>query len=75
VRRIPPCAKCRPILPPFRDRPAGLIAALRAEREAAQVVIGYYHSHPSGDPAPSATDMAPWPRMTAASGQLLPETR
>lgn len=59
VRRIQPCANhAADPATSFEIDPAELIAALRAEREGREVVIGYYHSHPSGDPAPSATDMA-----------------
>lgn len=42
----------------FEIDPAALIAALRLEREGGAAVIGYWHSHPSGAPAPSATDQA-----------------
>lgn len=42
----------------FEIDPAALIAALRAEREGGDRVAGYWHSHPSGDARPSATDAA-----------------
>lgn len=50
----------------FEIDPAALIAALRAERGGGDKVIGYWHSHPSGDATPSATDAA----MAAADGKL-----
>lgn len=40
----------------FEIDPAALIAAHRAARTGGLPVIGYYHSHPSGHPVPSATD-------------------
>ncbi len=40
----------------FEIDPATLIAALRAERDGGEQVIGYWHSHPSGDARPSTTD-------------------
>ncbi|MFD1788830.1 M67 family metallopeptidase [Sphingomonas floccifaciens] len=42
----------------FEIDPAALIAAYRAERGGGARIIGCYHSHPSGDPAPSRTDAA-----------------
>lgn len=42
----------------FEIDPAALIAAHRAEREGGPELIGYYHSHPTGLPEPSATDRA-----------------
>lgn len=42
----------------FEIDPAALIAALRAEREGGDRVVGYWHSHPGGDVRPSATDAA-----------------
>ena len=42
----------------FEIDPAALIAAHRAARAGGAEVLGYYHSHPTGDPAPSATDRA-----------------
>ncbi len=35
-----------------------LFAAIRAERAGGVKLIGYYHSHPTGSAAPSATDLA-----------------
>ena len=40
----------------FEIDPAALIAAHRAARAGGLPVVGYYHSHPSGHPVPSATD-------------------
>ncbi|WP_343519354.1 M67 family metallopeptidase [Sphingomonas sp.] len=50
----------------FEIDPAALIAALRAERHRGPRLLGYWHSHPSGDAAPSATDAA----MAAPDGKL-----
>lgn len=41
----------------FEIDPAALIAAHRAARSGGgPAVLGYYHSHPTGHPVPSATD-------------------
>lgn len=40
----------------FEIEPAALIAAHRSARSGGLPVIGYYHSHPTGHPVPSATD-------------------
>lgn len=50
----------------FELDPAALFAALRAERAGGGRVIGYYHSHPSGDAMPSAEDA----RAAAPDGKL-----
>jgi proteasome lid subunit RPN8/RPN11 len=42
----------------FEIDPQALIDAHRAARGGGAEVIGYYHSHPLGPPAPSATDRA-----------------
>ena len=42
----------------FEIDPQALIDAHRAARAAGPAVIGYYHSHPHGPAAPSATDRA-----------------
>jgi proteasome lid subunit RPN8/RPN11 len=42
----------------FEIDPQALIDAHRAERGGGPQLIGYYHSHPSGPPEPSATDRA-----------------
>ena len=48
----------------FEIDPHALIAAHKAARGAGPQVIGYYHSHPTGDPTPS-----PAPRMTGGFGR------
>lgn len=40
----------------FEIDPAALIAAHRAARAGGPEVIGYFHSHPTGHPRPSAVD-------------------
>jgi proteasome lid subunit RPN8/RPN11 len=40
----------------FEIDPAALFAAHRAARAGGPELLGYYHSHPSGHPRPSATD-------------------
>jgi desampylase len=40
----------------FEIDPAALFAAHRAARSGGPAVLGYYHSHPTGHPVPSATD-------------------
>ena len=40
----------------FEIDPVALIAAHRTARAGGPELIGYYHSHPSGHPRPSATD-------------------
>lgn len=50
----------------FEIDPAALFAALRAERAGGPALAGYWHSHPSGDARPSATDAA----MAAPDGRL-----
>jgi proteasome lid subunit RPN8/RPN11 len=40
----------------FEIDPAALFAAHREARGGGSELIGYYHSHPSGHPRPSATD-------------------
>ncbi|MBT2188900.1 M67 family metallopeptidase [Sphingobium nicotianae] len=42
----------------FEIDPAVLIAAHRAARTGGPAIIGHYHSHPTGDSLPSATDAA-----------------
>jgi proteasome lid subunit RPN8/RPN11 len=42
----------------FEIDPAALFAAHRAARTGGPELIGYYHSHPTGHPLPSATDCA-----------------
>lgn len=50
----------------FEIDPAALIAAVRAARTGGEPVMGYWHSHPSGDATPSATDAA----MAVPDGRL-----
>ncbi|WP_010546140.1 M67 family metallopeptidase [Sphingomonas elodea] len=50
----------------FEIDPAALFAALKAERAGGPALLGYWHSHPSGDPMPSRTDAA----MAAPDGKL-----
>jgi len=50
----------------FEIDPADLFAAIRAERAGGPRIAGYWHSHPGGDAAPSATDAA----MAAPDGRL-----
>ncbi|HTG37562.1 Mov34/MPN/PAD-1 family protein [Sphingomonas sp.] len=42
----------------FEIDPAHLLAAHRAARGGGLGIQGYWHSHPNGDPRPSATDAA-----------------
>jgi proteasome lid subunit RPN8/RPN11 len=42
----------------FEIDPQALIDAHRAARAGGAQVLGYFHSHPVGDPVPSATDRA-----------------
>lgn len=46
----------------FEIAPETLFAAYRAERQGAVSVVGFYHSHPRGEPVPSKTDQAMAPR-------------
>ncbi len=50
----------------FEIDPAALIAAHRAARAGGPALIGYFHSHPTGRAAPSATDAA----MAARDGRV-----
>jgi proteasome lid subunit RPN8/RPN11 len=50
----------------FEIDPRALFAALKAERAGGPKIAGYWHSHPSGDAMPSATDAA----MAAPDGKL-----
>lgn len=40
----------------FEIDPRALFAALKAERAGGPKLVGYWHSHPSGNPCPSPTD-------------------
>jgi len=42
----------------FEIDPQALVDAHRAARAGGPQVLGYYHSHPAGPSAPSATDQA-----------------
>lgn len=42
----------------FEIDPAAIFAAQRSARAGGPALIGYWHSHPSGNPRPSATDAA-----------------
>ena len=50
----------------FEIDPAALFAALRTQRDGGPRVAGYWHSHPGGDAAPSATDAV----MASADGKV-----
>jgi len=50
----------------FEIDPAALVAAHKAARRGGPAVVGYYHSHPTGIAAPSATDRA----MAAHDGSI-----
>lgn len=50
----------------FEIDPAALFAAHRDARRGGAAVLGWYHSHPSGNADPSATDAA----QAAADGRL-----
>ncbi len=50
----------------FEIDPQALIDAHRAARDGGPQVLGYFHSHPVGEPAPSATDCA----MAAHDGRI-----
>ena len=45
----------------FELDPLALIAAFKAQRSGGPCVIGYYHSHPNGNPGPSVRDRAEAP--------------
>jgi len=62
VTEARPAANVAPDTPRrFEIDPQALIDAHRAERGGGPELLGYFHSHPSGPPEPSATDreMAP----------------
>ena len=57
IERAEPCANVHAApASNFEIDPQALISAHRAARDGGPQVLGYYHSHPSGEPAPSATD-------------------
>jgi proteasome lid subunit RPN8/RPN11 len=50
----------------FEIDPVALFAAIRAEREGGDRIVGHYHSHPTGAARPSARDSA----MALDTGRL-----
>lgn len=50
----------------FEIDPQALIDAHRAARSGGPQLMGYFHSHPDGEPRPSATDAA----MAAGDGMI-----
>jgi proteasome lid subunit RPN8/RPN11 len=60
--RIEQCVRVRNVDPRPAVRyaidPAGHIALVRRLRGTAQSIVGCYHSHPAGPPAPSESDVA-----------------
>ncbi len=67
VKEVRPAANVHPDpLHHFEIDPAALIAAHRAARGGGPAVLGYYHSHPNGRAAPSATDRA----MAGGDGRI-----
>ncbi|MEO0500549.1 MAG: Mov34/MPN/PAD-1 family protein [Pseudomonadota bacterium] len=50
----------------FEIDPAALFAAQRAARTGGPQLVGYFHSHPNGDPNPSPVDAA----AAAADGRI-----
>jgi len=61
TRNVHPAPETR-----FEIDPQALIDAHRAARNGAPQIIGYFHSHPVGEPVPSATDCA----MAAGDGRV-----
>lgn len=57
ISEVRPCANVHPSPGRhFEIDPQALVDAHRAARSGGPQVLGYYHSHPFGPPAPSATD-------------------
>ena len=50
----------------FEIDPQALVDAHRAERSGGPKLLGYYHSHPTSDAAPSATDA----EMASGDGRI-----
>jgi proteasome lid subunit RPN8/RPN11 len=50
----------------FEIDPAALLAAHKTARAGGPQIVGHYHSHPGGQPVPSATDAA----MAQADGEI-----
>ena len=67
IAEVRPCANVHPQPERhFEIDPMTLIAAHRTARAGGPQVLGYYHSHPSGNAAPSPTDRA----MAAGDGRV-----
>lgn len=59
IDHVRPCTNVHPQPRRFFEiDPQALVDAHRAARAGGPEVIGYFHSHPNGPPAPSATDRA-----------------
>jgi proteasome lid subunit RPN8/RPN11 len=57
IERAVPAANVSPEpLTRFEIDPLALLSAHKAARSGGPQVLGYFHSHPSGHPVPSATD-------------------
>ncbi len=50
----------------FEIDPAALLAAHKAARAGGPQIVGHYHSHPTGEPVPSAVDAA----MARGAGEI-----
>jgi proteasome lid subunit RPN8/RPN11 len=50
----------------FEIDPTMLLAAHKAARAGGPQIVGHYHSHPGGEPVPSATDAA----MAQSDGEI-----
>lgn len=67
VERLAPASNVHPEPDRFFEiDPQILIDSHRAAREGGPQVVGYYHSHPTGPAAPSATDI----QMAAGDGMI-----
>lgn len=83
IEQTRPCANVAPDpARSFELDPTALFAAHRAAREGAPAPIGHYHSHPSGEPVPSARDAAQamgdgalWLIVTAEAARLFVSRR
>lgn len=59
ITQVRPAANVHPTpATRFEIDPQALVDAWRAARGGGAEMIGYYHSHPTGDAVPSATDRA-----------------
>jgi proteasome lid subunit RPN8/RPN11 len=62
VLRVWPAANILARVDRYEIPPETVLAADRAARQAGQLLLGAWHSHPGGAPLPSATDRAEaWP--------------